>query len=153
MITHLIKFKKMVDLPMKMLAPLSTEPPFTKQYGVLHRLNWSWKGHVSYVKRPMHSDSWHVQGISWDFLLLNETLQWRHNGRDGVSNHQSHDCLLSRLFKRRSKKTSKLCVTGLCVGNSPVTGAFPAQKASSAENVSIWWRLHDSDCFLWNPDL
>ena len=43
-------------------------------------------------------------------------LQWRHNGRDSVSNHQSHDCLLNRLLRRRSKKTSKLRVTGLCVG-------------------------------------
>ena len=40
------------------------------------------------------------------------------------------------------KKTSKLRVTGLCEGNSPVTGEFPAQMASNAENVSIWWRLH-----------
>ena len=42
----------------------------------------------------------------------------------GVSNHQPHDCLLNRLFKRRSKKTSKLRVTGLCEWNSPVTGEF-----------------------------
>ena len=41
------------------------------------------------------------------------------------------------------KKTSKLRVTGLCAGNSPVTGEFPAQRASKAENVSIWWRHHD----------
>ena len=39
-----------------------------------------------------------------------------------VSNHQPRDCLLNRLFRRRSKKTSKLRVTGLCEGNSPVTG-------------------------------
>ena len=32
------------------------------------------------------------------------SLQWRHNGRNGVSNHQSHDYLLKRLFRRRSKK-------------------------------------------------
>ena len=68
------------------------------------------------------------------------SLQWRHNGRDSVSNHQPHDCLLNRLFRRRSKKTSKLRVTGLCAGNSPGTGEFPAQMASYAENVSIWWR-------------
>ena len=43
-------------------------------------------------------------------------------------------------FKRRSKKTSNLRVAGLCVGNSPVTGEFPAQKASNAEDISIWWR-------------
>ena len=70
------------------------------------------------------------------------SLQWRQNERDSVSNHQSHDCLPNRLFRRRSKKTSKLRVTGLCVGNSPATGEFPAQMASNAENVSIWWRHH-----------
>ena len=70
------------------------------------------------------------------------TLQWRHNGHDGVSNHRRLDCLLNRLFRRSSKKTSKLLVTGLCEGNSPVTGEFPAQKASNTENVFIWWRLH-----------
>ena len=40
-------------------------------------------------------------------------------------------------------KHQKLRVTGLCAGNSPVTGEFPAQMASNAENVSIWWRHHD----------
>ena len=45
------------------------------------------------------------------------TLQWRHNEHDGVTNHQPHDCLLNRIFRRRSKKTSKLLVTGLCEGN------------------------------------
>ena len=64
-------------------------------------------------------------------------LQWRHNGRDGVSNHQPHDCLLNRLFRRRSKKISKLRLTGLCAGYSPVTGEFSAKKASNSENVSI----------------
>ena len=39
-------------------------------------------------------------------------------------------------------KTSKLRVTGLCVGNSLGTGEFPAQMASNAENDSIWWRHH-----------
>ena len=43
-------------------------------------------------------------------------LPWRHNGLDSFSNHQPHHCLLNRLFGRRSKKTSKLRVTGLCVG-------------------------------------
>ena len=69
-------------------------------------------------------------------------LEWRHNGLDSVSYHQPHHCLLSRLFGRRSKKISKLRVTGLCVGNSPGTGEIPAQMASYAENVSTWWRHH-----------
>ena len=74
-------------------------------------------------------------------------LQYRQNGRDSVSNHQPHHCLLNRQFRRRSKKTSKLRVTGLCAGNSLGTGEFPAQMASNAKNVSIWWRHHAmNDC-------
>ena len=45
--------------------------------------------------------------------------------------------------RRRSKKTSELRVIGLCARNSPGTGEFPAQMASYAENVFIWWRHHD----------
>ena len=45
--------------------------------------------------------------------------------------------------RRRSKKTSKLRVTGLCEGNSQMAGEFPVQRASNAENVSMWWRHHD----------
>ena len=65
-----------------------------------------------------------VKRLSFDHW----TLQWRHNERDGVSNHQPRDCLLNRLFSRRSKKTSKVRVTGLCAENSPVSGEFPAHK-------------------------
>ena len=82
---------------------------------------------------------WHT----WVYLDgINRVFTWRHYERDGVSNYQRFDCLLNRLFKRRSKKTSKLRVTGLCEGNSPVTDEFPAQRANNAENVSISWRHH-----------
>ena len=74
-------------------------------------------------------------------MILWNSLQWHHNGHDGVSNHQPHNCLLNSLFRGRSKKTSKLCITGLCAGNSSVTGEFPTQMASNRENVSIW-RCH-----------
>ena len=56
-------------------------------------------------------------------ITLDPPLQWRHNDHDGVSNHQPYGCLLNCLFRRWSKKTSKLRVTGLRVGN--------------------WWRHHD----------
>ena len=79
---------------------------------------------------------------------LLKTLRWRHNDHAGVSNHQPHGCLLNRLFRRKPKKTSKLRVNGLCAGNSPGTGEFPAQMASYAENVSIWWRHHET-WFIW----
>ena len=80
--------------------------------------------------------------ISWRSTF--GSLRWRHNEWDGVSNHQPHHCLLNRLSGRRSKKTSKPRLTGLCAGNSPGTGEFPAQMASNAENVSIWCGHHVS---------
>ena len=101
-----------------------------------------------------HFESWFILystfGCSQPNIVLTpklngpkfSALQWRHNGRDVVSNHWRRDCLLICLFRRRSKKTSKLRVTDLREGNSPETGDFPTQRASNAENVSIWWRHH-----------
>ena len=66
------------------------------------------------------------------------TSQWRHNERDSLKSPASR--LFTQLFiQMQFKVTPKLCVTSLCV---PVTGEFPAQRASTAENVSIWWRHH-----------
>ena len=92
--------------------------------------------------------------VVWNLTFLyNVTLHWRHNEHDGVSNHHHDDCLLNRLFRHRSRKTSKLRVTGLCEGNSAVIGEFPAQRASTAENVSIWWRHHSTQCHGCNVNL
>ena len=67
-------------------------------------------------------------------------LQWRHNESYCVSNHRRLDGMLNRLFRRRSKKTSKPALLTVCEGNPPVTTGFPSQTASNAGNVSIWWR-------------
>ena len=69
------------------------------------------------------------------------SITWRHNGRDGVSNHQPHDSLLNRLFKAQIKENIKSPRHWPLSGE--LTGEFPAQMASYAENVSIWWRHHD----------
>ena len=61
-----------------------------------------------------------VMARHWTVDNMNP-LRWR----DGVSNHRRLDCFLNRLFRRRSKKTSKLSVTGLYEASSPVTGGFP----------------------------
>ena len=73
------------------------------------------------------------------------SLQWRHNGLDGISNLQLHDCLLNRLFKAQIKENIKAPRHWFCEGNSPVTGEFPTQRTSNAENVSIWRRHYVSD--------
>ena len=54
------------------------------------------------------------------FSYIIIALQWHHNACDGISNHPPLDCLLNHLCRRRSKEISKLRVTGLCAGNSPV---------------------------------
>ena len=103
------------------------------------------------------SDRWHLGfnrksfGVKWDYWIWTITkhifpalkqingksLQWRHDKRDGVSNHQPHDCILNRLFKCRSKKTSKL----------RATEGIPAQRASDAKKfpfddvIMILWVL------------
>ena len=84
--------------------------------------------------------------IFWKNKINIMALQWHHNGHGSISNHQPHDCLLNRWFRCRSKKTSKLRVTGLCAGNSQRTGECLAQMASNTENVSIWWRHHGCWC-------
>ena len=53
---------------------------------------------------------------SYKIILNINTLQWRRNKCDGVSNHQPQDCLFNCLSRHRSKKISKLRVTGLCGG-------------------------------------
>ena len=81
------------------------------------------------------------------------SVRWRIKVGDGVLSHQPHDCSPKHLFRRRSRKASKLRVTGICEGNSPVTGECSAQRASNAENVSIWWHHHVSTYFPWSyPD-
>ena len=126
---------------------------FRRSSIVLHALtsaplwhHWMW--HHSKPSNPRwigwrcHRSEGHLVKEQMTSRCTCTALEWRHNGRHGVSNHQPYDCLLNRLFGRRSKKTSKLRVTGLCAGNSPATGEFPAQMASHAEDVSIWWRHH-----------
>ena len=69
-------------------------------------------------------------------------LPWRCNEHNGASNYRRLDGLLNNLFRRNSKKTLKLHVTGICEGYSLVTSEFPSQRVSYAENVSIWWCHH-----------
>ena len=89
------------------------------------------------------------------------SLHWRHNDHDGISNHQPRGCLLNHLFGRRSKKTSKLRVTGLCVGNSlglensphkgPVTWKMcPFDDVIMWQMLSHWVIIQDIYCQISN---
>ena len=100
---------------------------------IILRTHWGWKKCPTFGRRHLH-------------IYFRErectSLHWRHYDHDGVSNYQPHGCLLNCLFRRRSKKTSKLRVTGLLCREFTEAGEFPAQRASYAENVSIWWCHH-----------
>ena len=123
-----------------LLGSLSRYPSFLTSHSntISTQASRSWKPWVYDLQIKL--TSWYM---GWSAMQLGQesqwwrhlgyTLQWRYNERGGVSYHQPHDCLLNRLFRRISKKTSKLCITGLCGGNSPVTSEFPAQRASDAE--------------------
>ena len=63
------------------------------------------------LTRYANVDYWRIFYVMWLRAECYQCpLQWRHNGRDGVSNHRRLDGLLNPLFRRRSKKTSKLFV-------------------------------------------
>ena len=86
----------------------------------------------------------YMNGFLMLLKILSFPLQWLHNERDGVLNHQLHDYLLNRLFKAQIKETSKLRVTGLCEGISTVTGELPhkgpvTQKMFPFDDVIMPW--------------
>ena len=112
----------------------------THQYGSIMLSVSVWKcisewAVSSYVKRKYGAVMWPEVGprcfvpppdsallrltIAHTWYVYEHKLQWRHNEHDDASNHQRLHCLLNCWFRRRSKKTSKLSVTGLCAGNSP----------------------------------
>ena len=98
-------------------------PHFTGYVGIYPCWDWSQSMSVKMVCMP----SWHYSDIM--SAIVSQIT--------GVS--IVYSILLSG---RRSKKTSKLRVTSFCEENSQVSGEFLAQRASNAENVSIWWRHH-----------
>ena len=68
-------------------------------------------------------------------ILYNiHVLQWHHNEHDGISNHQRLDGLFNRLFRRRSKKISKLRITGLWGGELTGDQWIPLTKGQLCEN-------------------
>ena len=117
----------------KLLRANSTRSNFNGEKIVLKRMNASIL--CMTFDNLLINPSMHSGSTRW-----NKSLQWHHNDCDGVSNHQRLDYLLNRLFRHRSKKTSKLRITGICEGTPPVIGGYPSQTNSNTENVSIWWR-------------
>ena len=107
-----------------------------------------------------HTESWWIFLKELAMVVMESRylypLRWRHNDHEGVSYHQPHGCLLNRLFRRRSKKTSKLRVTGLCVGNllgtvySPHKGPVTRKMFSFDDvimQIDVRFHRHQNDGF------
>ena len=113
-------------------------PHYYQYYGLLKKNSVAiTTGSVVYSLRMNRLIKSHFK--QFPFVL---SLQWRHNN-PMVSQITSLTIVYSAIYSGTDQsKHSELRVTGLCGGNSPVTGEFPAQRASNGENVSIWWRHH-----------
>ena len=119
---------------------------------------------ISVIKIWLWWEIWKESCKWFVYNFINPNIWWCHKAGDRQVTGRWHTtgCMkmmswwaqwhlkspASRLFaqpfihRHRSKKTSKLCVTGLCAGNSLVTGESPAQMSSTVANVPIWWRHH-----------
>ena len=121
-----------------------------------NRISWYYFAHINICIHAnceslilTHSQDDEDRFIIWNTSLIPQQafrisysvrwFHWNHKGRF-LSVKMLHLCSVSTvwLFRCRSKKTLKLCLRGLCEGNPP------SQKGSNMENVSIWWRHHDT---------
>ena len=77
----------------------------------------------------------------------NHTIQWRHNDHDGVSKSPASRLFTQLFIQTQIKENIKATRHWPLCGEFTGTGEFPAQRASYAENVSIWWRHHEQNRF------
>ena len=106
-----------------------------------HRLNqskWTFSAWIAEGARYVYSRvcEWltrrdNMEDWSHRNFVAISILQWRHNER--------YVSQITRLRIVYSTVYSSALLT-TCAGNSPVTGEFPEQMGSNAENVPISWR-------------
>ena len=104
------------------------------------------RGRVSVFVRPVTGlPRRSSQGQVYCVEIYFSSLLWRHNGRDGASNHELHHCLLNRLS---FKKTSKLRVTGLC-------GGVHRWPVNSPHKWPVTWKMFPFDyvIMLWQVNM
>ena len=88
-----------------------------------------------------------------EIYRLDISLLWRHNGRDNVSNHQPHDCLLNRVFRCRSDQrkhrssASLAFVRGIHRGpvNSPHELSVTRKMFPFDDVIILWIRSFQND--------
>ena len=91
------------------------------------------------------------------FSVVTSSIAVMNNEHDGISNHRPIDCLLSHLFSCRSKKRSKLHVTGFVRGihlwlvNSPHKGPV-MWKMLPFDDIIMIMVIGLCSTLVWVPD-
>ena len=119
-------------------------------------LAWWRRATSHYLSQCLPTSISHMASLchnEWRSYFLWLPLQWRHNGRESVSNHQPYDCLLNRIFRRRKLQSSASLafVRGIHRGqvNSPhkwpvTRKMFPFDDVIMSRLGEIW-----GICFCW----
>ena len=85
---------------------------------------------------PPSCDFWHRQ----KFI---KSLQWCHNGRDGISNHQPYHCLLNRLLDQRKHQSSASLAFVRGIHRWPVNSPHKwpvTRKMLPYDDINMWSR-------------
>ena len=89
-------------------------------------------------RRPDKSDR-----LNEPLLQTSWTSQWHHNERDGVSNHQPHDCLLNRSDQRKHQSSAPLAfVRGIHRGPLKTPHKRPVTRNMTPFDdvfMKLWW--------------
>ena len=109
----------------------------------------------TFAFKKMLSAKWRQFCLSLKVLmqatrLMYISLRWRHNENDGVPNHQRLDIystVCSNADQRKHQNSASLAFV------REIHRWPKGQRASNAENVSIWWRHHVVLCCITLPGM
>ena len=109
--------------------------PVLKLYFVGNQISYSYNNHPSahLWGKDMGCLLW-VHSLTWALI----PLPWHHNGRDSVSKSPAPRLFTQPFIQAQIKETSKLHVTGLCVGNSP-------GPVNSPHKWPVTWKMFPFD--------
>ena len=125
----------------------SWKNPIFNQWGRDQSLYWT----NNAVYHWFCKNVWDARDVTWWFLHTNSMAShkvnmWHYSDAimsTMVSQITGNSMVYSTISSgAEQRKHQSSALIGLCAGNSPVTGEIPAQTASNAENVSIWWCDH-----------
>ena len=108
-----------------------------------------WHGPERFRKlsQLLHANLWNITFVIWDAIVVIMTSYWPRWRRKSPASRLFTQLFIQAQIKENIKAPRHWPLCGEFTG----TGEFPTQRASNAENVSIWWRHHEWTPFQWMP--